>query len=103
MANSVDLREALELRDASGSTLGFFLSAQKRKQLEQTCQDLRDECTLLRAQMARIETERDQCLKSLYALTRKPISFDPEELKALESREVDIPQVLQELDQEQEA
>jgi hypothetical protein len=102
MANSVDLDKTLELRDASG-TLGFFLSAQERKQLEQTCQDLRNECTHLRSQMARIESERDQYLKSLYALTRKPISFDPEEIKALESNEVDIEQVLKELDQVQEA
>jgi hypothetical protein len=93
MANSVDLHKALELRDATGCTHGFFLSAQERKQLEQTCQDLRDECTHLRSQMARIESERGQYLKSHYALTRKPISFDPDELKALESKEVDMEQV----------
>ena len=43
MSNPVDLEQGLELRDASGSTLGFFLSAKERKQWEETCQELRDE------------------------------------------------------------
>jgi hypothetical protein len=99
MSKPIDLGQPLELRDASGSTLGYFLSAGERKHWEEQCQRLREECQRLRLDVAKVTAERDQYLRSVYALTRKAVSFAPEELAEMEKNEVDIEQLLQEIHQ----
>ncbi|HEV3081119.1 MAG TPA: hypothetical protein VGY66_15175 [Gemmataceae bacterium] len=100
MPNQIDLGQTLELRDASGSTLGYFLSAQERKEWERTCQELRQECHRLQAELAKLKGERDQYLKSLYSLTRKPVSFDAEELASMEKNYIRVDELTNELELE---
>ncbi len=103
MSSQADLSQRLELRDAAGCILGYFLPTkesgqavdiarrvapkgdQEEKSWEQNCKDVTAERDRLRAEIAQLRAERDQYLKSLYALTRKEVTFTEGELLAAET------------------
>ena len=53
--------------------------------------------------MVKVKGERDQYLKSLYSLTRKPDSFDADELASMEKNHVQVDQLIKELELEKDA
>jgi hypothetical protein len=61
------------------------------------------QCRRLQAEMVKVKGERDQYLKSLYSLTRKPDSFDADELASMEKNHVQVDQLIKELELEKGA
>jgi hypothetical protein len=116
MANQVNLGQRLELRDPSGSTLGYFLPTKEfeqccgkdlktvqelladRQQLELTVKKLMEERDGLRDELVKLVAERDQYLHSLYALTRQEFTLQPEELVALEANGLTLGQIIEQIE-----
>ncbi len=69
----------------------------KRKAPRDAESRLRTECRHLRAELAKVRAERDTYLKSLYALTRKPVSFTAEELRDMTKNRGKLDDVIKEL------
>lgn len=61
---------------------------------------LRKRHRAVRAELAKVQEERDDYLRSLHALTRKPFSFSRKELADMERNPVDPEEVLKELERE---
>jgi uncharacterized coiled-coil DUF342 family protein len=114
MSDSIDLAEGLELRDASGSTLGVFLPQRilnelvsERDSLRLQVVEARQEVDRLRRVIAEngpaategLRAERDAYLKTLHALLRKEITFDAQELREMESNGITVEQILAEVGQ----
>ena len=109
MSSTVNLGQRLELRDTSGSLLGYFIpvkedtlagarsgNSQQGNSEAQTATasaaDLTAEVDRLRQEVAQLRTERDLYLKSLYAATREEVAFDRQAILAnLGSRRVQSP------------
>jgi hypothetical protein len=112
VSKPIDLETRLELRDASGTTLGVFVP-------EHVLRDLIEERNRLRTQIAEnertarlnstppeqdrasaasIAAERDVYLGALYALTRKEFEIDPTELAEMENNGLTIEQLLAEVE-----
>lgn len=113
MSNQANAGQRLELRDPSGRTLGYYVPADEfelsfgntaehsqeaeaaAKRWEQVCKELTAERDRLRAEVAQIRTERDQYLRSLYALIPSKFTFDQQELVALEQNGLTLDQILE--------
>jgi len=113
MSNQGISGQRLELRDASGRILGYYVPAGEfesrfgntaehsektetvEKPWEQICKELTEERDRLRAEVARLRTERDQYLRSLYALIPSEFNFDEQELVALEQNGLTLDQILE--------
>jgi hypothetical protein len=115
MSNQVNPGQRLELRDASGRVLGYYVPASEfelrfgnaaehspqakaeQKPWEQICKELTEERDRLRVEVAEIRTERDQYLRSLYALIPSRFNFDEQELAALEQNGLTLDQILEDI------
>ena len=72
----------------------------KQKTWEQKYRELRKRHRGVRAELAKVQAERDLYLSSLHALTREPFSFSQAELAEMERHPVDPEEVLNELERE---
>src|SRR5262249_1407782 len=102
----VDLSQRLELRDASGSTLGYYVPAKEfescfagnkegPEKWERLYKELKEDHERLHKEMSRLRAERDQYLKSLYALIPSQFTFSEEELAELEKSGVTFDALLE--------
>jgi len=115
MSSTVDLGQRLELRDTSGSLLGYFIpvkearlagtrsgnSQQGNSEAERaaaSAEDLTAEVDRLRREVAQLRTERDLYLKSLYAATREEVAFDRQTILANLGPRQPLAQLLEELE-----
>src|SRR5262249_47371723 len=81
MSQTTPLDQRLELRDASGNLIGYFVPAPETSNgaapeppatsWEQRCRELTEERAKLLAEIEQLRTERDQFAKAVYALTKK--------------------------------
>jgi hypothetical protein len=115
MSRAVDLSQRLELRDTSGSLLGYFVPAKEASSVQAgsgNCQqghcdgetgaassaDLTAEVDRLRQEVRQLRTERDLYLKSLYAATREDVAFDRQAIFANLGSRQPLEQLLEELE-----
>ena len=107
MSIPINLDQKLELRDASGSTVGFVLPEQflrdllaERDALRKEVAELQEQLTALRDRAARVEAERDGYLESLHFLTRKDVvPFTEQELADLQKNGMPFDQIIPEIEQ----
>ena len=90
MANTIDLGSGLELRDASDRTVGVLTPPG-------TIRELEAERDRLRAEVVGLQAERDEYRRALFALTRKEVTFTPEELSDLEADGVSLREIIDQL------
>jgi hypothetical protein len=113
MSNQSNLVQGVELRDASGRSLGFFQSEVTVREVTTERDRLREELTATRAELvalaaerdrlreelAAAQRERDEYLRWAYALTPKDPPITPEELAEGQKNGVPGEQVFAELEQ----
>lgn len=119
MSNPMMFPQKMELRDASGSTLGFFVSVSdyerhfgngtersheldvERKLWEQARKEITEERDRLRAEIAQLQDECKQYKKSLFALIPpQPFAFTEDELRDLRENGISLSQIIQEIEKE---
>jgi len=94
MPNEVDLAQKLELRD---NLERLQQLEAERQQWKQVCKEVTEERDRLRAEVAKLRSERDQYLKSLYALIPSQFTFDEQELLTLEQNGLTLDQIMEQL------
>lgn len=100
MSFPVSLDQRLEVRDASGATVGFILSDQQTRDLLADRDALRKRVAELQAQTARLTAERDGYLESLHFLARKELTpLTEQELAELQKDGLPFEQLLPEIEQ----
>jgi hypothetical protein len=115
MSATVDLGQRLELRDASGSVLGYFLPLKELVQSRgdrpdsqhcqtqgqagiETSESLVAERDRLLQEVALLRAERDLYLESLYVLTREDFTYDKQAILANLNSGQTLEQLLEELE-----
>jgi SMC interacting uncharacterized protein involved in chromosome segregation len=117
MSNQIDLSQRVEIRYATGDTVGIVLAPKAVQELTAERDQLREETNQLRAQVAELRraleetqretrdksaivAERDQYLRSLHALLAKNVQITPEDIAELNKNGVDIADVIAEIETE---
>jgi hypothetical protein len=113
MSNQTNSGQRLQLRDASGHILGYYVPAgefelhfgnpagqskrmeTEEKSWEQICKQLTEERDRLRAEVAQLRAERDQYLRSLYSLIPSKFTMNEQEVAALEHNGLTLDQILE--------
>ncbi|HTU91442.1 MAG TPA: hypothetical protein VMF69_15275 [Gemmataceae bacterium] len=115
MSNQIDLSQRVEIRYASGDTVGIVLAPKAVQELTAERDQLREETNRLRAEVAELRSaleeaqreardkpaivaERDQYLRSLHALLAKDVQITPEDIAELDKNGVDIADVIAEIE-----
>ena len=107
MSFPINLDQRLEVRDASGATVGFILSDQQtrdliteRDALRKQVAELQRQTAALHDQAARLKAERDGYLESLHFLTRQNLTpLTEPELAELNRDGLPFEQLLPEMEQ----
>jgi hypothetical protein len=72
----------------------------KSRSWEDKYKELRKEHRKLRAQLAKVEEQRDSYIQSLHLFARKQLSISKKEMRAMMENPLGIDDVLQELEKE---
>ncbi len=117
MSDQIDLSQRVEIRYATGDTVGIVLAPKAVQELTAERDQLREEANRLRAEVAELQraledaqreardkaavaAERDQYLRSLHALLAKDVQITPEDIAELDKNGVDIAEVIAEIETE---
>ena len=87
MSSGIDPGKGFALRDAAGRVPGIVTP-------DTLVEDLTAERDRLRGELARVQEERDQYLRALYAVTRQEVTISPEELTEWEQDGLSFAEVL---------
>jgi DNA repair exonuclease SbcCD ATPase subunit len=99
MADMINLDQKLEVRDASGKTVGFFLSESTLRELMAEQDRMRQELARLRQIQEELEKEREEYQMSCTALGEMyQAAMEMVDPKALEQRSTSFDRLIQELD-----
>lgn len=91
MGNLNEFNQRLELRDATGHTVGFLVPSLANP-------DLATECDRLRAELAQVRTERDECREALHALIQEHPFFAPQRLMELAKNGLTLRQIIDQIE-----
>jgi uncharacterized protein (DUF3084 family) len=105
MSESINFEQRLELRNASGTTLGYFVPNDtihslltERDSLHQELTRLQKELAALRKEKEEVETERNAYQQSLQALLKEDFTFTEEEILDLQQNGIPFEQVIAEVE-----
>jgi septal ring factor EnvC (AmiA/AmiB activator) len=115
MSNQIDLSQRVEIRYATGDTVGIVLAPNAVQELTAERDQLREETSRLRIQVAELRraleeaqrevrdktaivAERDQLLRSLHALLAKDVQITPEDIAELDKNGVDLADLIAEIE-----
>jgi hypothetical protein len=115
MSEQIDLSQRLEVRDATGATVGYLVpvalangnggsgpqeAEADRTQLRTLVRSLTEERDRLRRELDRSQSEARQYRDALYALTREPFAFDEADRTDIESNGVTLDEVIEQLERQ---
>lgn len=117
MSNQIDLSQRVEIRYATGDTVGIVLAPEAVRELTAERDQLREETNRLRVQVAELRraleeaqfeacdkagivAERDQYLRSLHALLAKDVQITPEDIAEMDKNGVDFGAIVEEIENE---
>jgi predicted RNase H-like nuclease (RuvC/YqgF family) len=115
VSNQIDLSQRVEIRYATGDTVGIVLAPNAVQELTAERDQLREESNRLRAEVAELRraleeakrevrdkadivAERDQYLRSLHALLAKDVQITAEDIAELDKNGVDVADVIAEIE-----
>ncbi len=99
MSNAVGFGQGLELRDASGRTLGVFLPDAVIKELIAERDALRKQVAEQQEKLATLKAERDSYRQTVYALWPKDVPLlTEEELDEMKRNGIPFRQIIEEIE-----